>query len=229
MPPRAIALSLIALAASFGAGCSDSDEQPTAATAPERSSIRNERCLVRVHGRSENGADPIDQGDYAELAPTGNDTYDGGFQWIYSTPEELASATASIGSWIDAVGCTEVILNGFSNGGAAVGALHCSGETFGDRVVGVVIDDPVPDDAVEGCDPADPDVPVTLYWTGGLTQATAGTSCADIGFTCSGEEIIGIDAYAEALGTSVTESTHESHQWYRQAPENFEWPDAEAG
>ena len=82
--------------------------------------------------------------------------------------------------------------------------------------------------AVEGC-AGDPDVPVTLYWTGGLTQATAGTTCDDIGFTCSGDLIIGIDAYAEALDTSVTQSPHEEHEWYRQAPENFEWPDAEAG
>lgn len=229
MPVRAITVPLVALAALLGGACSGSDEEPTAATAPERSTVRNERCLVRVHGRSETGSEPVDHGDYAELAPTGNDTYDGGFQWIYATPEERASAAESIGSWIDAVGCTQVILNGFSNGGAAVGALHCSGETFDGRVVGVVIDDPVPDEAVEGCAPADPDVPVTLYWTGGLTQATAGTACDDIGFTCSGDLIIGIDAYAESLGTSVTQSTHEAHEWYRQAPETIEWPDAESG
>lgn len=205
----------------LAAACSGDDER-TAPTAPERAEVTAERCLVRVHGRSETGGDPIDRGDHAEILPTGNDTAGDGFQWRYGTDEEVAAVTTRIGDWIDAVGCEEVILNGFSNGGAAVGALHCRGETFGGRVIGVVIDDPVPDDAVADCSP-DPDVAVTLYWTGGLTEAVAGASCDEIGFTCAGDELLGIDAYAQALGVTVTPSPHEAHVWYRQAPENSAW------
>ncbi|NLV56538.1 MAG: hypothetical protein GXY13_13100 [Acidimicrobiales bacterium] len=214
------ALLLVAIVV---AACS-SDDGRTAPTIPERADVQAERCLVRVHGRSETGGAPVDRGDHAEVLPYGNDTAGDGFQWRYGTDDEVASATANIEGWIDAVGCEQVILNGFSNGAAAVGALHCRGETFDGRVVGVVIDDPVPDDAVSGCD-ADPSVAVTLYWTGGLTEAAAGVSCDEIGFTCAGEELLGIDAYAEALGVTVTPSPHDQHVWYRQAPENSVWPE----
>ena len=227
MASRAIVVLFAAVAALAGVSCSSDDERP-APTAPERSEVQAERCLVRLHGRSESGAEPVDAGDHAEVSPTGNDTAEGGFQWVYGTPDELAEATDRVESWLDAVGCREVILNGFSNGGGLLGALHCSGETFDGRVVGVVIDDPVPDDAVTDCG-ADPEVPVAVYWTGGLDRAVAGAACDDLGFTCAGERLLGIDAYAEALGSSVTASPHKAHEWYRQAPETTAWPDRDEG
>ncbi len=218
---------LLATVAALAAACS-SDEQPTAMTAPERSDVQAERCLVRLHGRSGEGAEPVEVGDHAEVSPTGNGTAEGGFQWLYGTDEDLAQASDRVEAWIDAVGCQEVILNGFSNGGGLLGALHCSGETFDGRVVGVVIDDPVPDEGVVGCD-ADPTIPVTVFWTGGLTEAVAGTSCDEIGFTCAGDVLLGIDDYAEALGSSVTASPHSDHQWNRQASETTAWSLEPAG
>lgn len=219
--------ALLTTFAAAAAGCS-SDEERTAPTAPERAEVQAERCLVRLHGRSGEGAEPVDAGDHAEVSPTGNGTAEGGFQWLYGTDEELAAASSRVEAWIDAVGCQEVILNGFSNGGGFLGALHCSGETFDGRVVGVVIDDPVPDQGVADC-AADPEIPVTVFWTGGLTEAVAGTSCAEIGYTCAGDDLLGIDAYAEALGSSVTASPHDEHVWNRQALETTAWSRAQEG
>jgi hypothetical protein len=62
-----------------------------------------------------------------------------------------------------------VVLSGFSNGASFVGKLVCSGETFGERLVGVVIDDPVPDLGVADCAP-NSTVKTAPYWTGELAQ-----------------------------------------------------------
>ena len=35
--------------------------------------------------------------------------------------------------------------------------------------------------------------------------------------------LIGIDAYAEALGTDVLSSPFDEHQWYLDAPELAQW------
>ena len=66
-------------------------------------------------------------------------------------------------------------------------------------------------------------VDVALYWTGALTIATAGTDCESISYTCEGERLIGIDAYADELGTVAQPSPHDEHVWYRDAPELTAW------
>lgn len=200
-------------------------EEPTAAptpTAPERSEVTAEACLVRIHGRSETGADPVARHGFAEVSPTGNSPAGEGHEWVYDTDESYREARDLVVDWIDAVSCDRVVLNGFSNGGGFVGALYCRGEDFGGRLVGVVIDDPVPDDAVEACQPAS-DVPVGIYWTGALTEAEAGVACDDIGYTCAGETLLGIDAYAAALDVDVQTSPNEDHVWFRDAPELQIW------
>jgi hypothetical protein len=102
--------------------------------------------------------------------------------------------------------------------------LYCQGETFDGRLVRVVIDDPVPDAAVQDCSP-DPTVRVTLYWTGALDeQAQPGWDCSEADWTCDGGTTIGIDAYATALGTDVQSSPFDDHQWYTDAPELTAWP-----
>lgn len=210
---------LVALLAACG------DDEPSAAptpTAPERSDVTSEACLVRIHGRSETGADPVARDGYAEVSPTGNGPAGEGHEWVYDTDETYEEARDLVVGWVDAVACERVVLNGFSNGGGFTGALLCRGEDFGGRLAGVVIDDPVPDDAVEDCDPA-PDVPVALYWTGALTEAEAGVACDDIGYTCAGETLLGIDAYAEALGVEAQASPNEEHVWFRDAPELPTW------
>lgn len=115
-----------------------------------------------------------------------------------------------------------MVLHGFSNGAAFTASLYCSGESFEGRLRGVVIDDPVTDEAVHDCDPP-AGVPAALYWTGSLTEAQPGVRCEDIGYTCSGEVILGIDAYATELGVEVQASPHTDHTAFPDAPELLEW------
>ena len=89
-------------------------------------------------------------------------------------------------------------------------------------VIGVVVDDPVVDTAVEGCDPAR-GVDITLYWTGALDNAEPGWECSENGWTCEGDITIGIEAYEDALGTRAKESPHDDHIQYRDAPELADW------
>jgi pimeloyl-ACP methyl ester carboxylesterase len=195
---------------------------------PERTALPAEplgdgSCVIWIHGRSDRGAAATVVDGRAEVSPDGNAVFGDGFEWRYGTPGELDEAAAIVEAALDAAGCDAAVLAGFSNGAAFVAALHCSGRTFDGRVTGVVVDDPVTDEAVVGCDPAD-GVPVAVYWTEALAgQSAPGTRCDDIGFTCSGDELIGIDAYAAALGVAPLASPFTEHRWHRDAPEIDEW------
>lgn len=201
--------------------CSD-DDTGTPGPDPSETEITADRCLVWLHGRSGTGAEPVEHPDHVELSPTGNDTADGGFQWLYDTDENFREATTRIEEWIDHVECTDVVVHGFSNGAAFASSLWCNGESFDGRLRGVVVDDPVTDEAVLDCAPP-ADVPAALYWTGALTEAQPGTPCADIGYTCSGDVVLGINNYAAELGVAVQPSPHSGHDAHREAPELLEW------
>jgi hypothetical protein len=183
-----------------------------------------EDCLVTLHGRSGDGAVPTHHADWAELAPGGNEAWAGGGRvWRYDTAEAMEEASGIVEEVVDAAGCERVAIHGFSNGAAFAGALACSGDTLGGRLVGVVVDDPVPDDSSPECAP-DPDVAIAVYWTGGLAEAEPGASCEDLGWTCAGgDRLVGIDAYAERLGAPVQRSPHRDHRAHRDAPEIAEW------
>lgn len=201
-----------------GASCaSEPAPEPAAETV-----VRADRCLVRVHGRSESGAASVLRDGYAEISPTGNDEAFGGYQWLYFPEDRYQQARHIIAEAIDAAECERVVLNGFSNGAAFVAKVLCRGETFGGRLVGVVIDDPVPDEGVVPCEPAS-GIDAALYWTGALTDADAGTDCDSIDFTCEGGRLIGIDAYADSLGVAIEQSVFDEHRWYRDAPELDAW------
>lgn len=226
MPPVGVRpgwalMAAVAMMATL-ASCSDDTATRSSGPDPEDTDLTADRCLVRLHGRSDTGADPVEHSDHVELSPTGNGRAGEGHQWLYDNVDHQSQATDRVEAWIDRVGCTDVVLYGFSNGAAFAGWLYCSGESFKGRLRGVVVDDPVTDEAVEGCEPPD-GVPVALYWTGALTEAQAGTACDDIGFTCYGDLILGTDAYAEALGATPQPSPHDSHLPYRDAPELLEW------
>ena len=192
-------------------------------SAPDSSSPvdRSGRCLVRLHGKGGAGAPDEVSGDTTVVAPSGNDEAGDGRQWLYF-PDDRYDESVTI---VDAAteGCEHVIIDGFSNGGAFAAKLYCRGETLEGRLVRVVVDDPVVDRGVLDCAP-DPSVEVTLYWTGALEpQAVPGWECSDGGWTCEGGTTIGIDAYAEALGTDVLSSPFDEHQWYLDAPELAQW------
>lgn len=202
-------------------GCSDGADTRSGPE-PSDTDVTAERCLVRMHGRSETGAEPVEHADHVELAPTGNDTSGEGHQWLYDTEEHRGQAMGRVEAWIDRVQCNDVVLYGFSNGAAFVASLYCRGESFDGRLRGVVIDDPVTDEAVVDCEPPE-GVPAALYWTASLTEAQPGVLCADIGYTCAGDLILGVDAYADELGVDVQASPHTDHTAFQDAPELLEW------
>lgn len=204
------------------AGCSSGDDEGGASEVPDDFSA--ERCLVRVHGRSDAGAAPKMVDGYAELAPDANEAFDGGGRvWVYDTEDSAAAARGQVVEVIDDAGCEQVVLHGFSNGAAFVASMVCGGETFDGRLVGAVVDDPVTDDASPDCAP-DPSVDVAVYWTGGLTEGVAGASCEELGWTCAGgDELIGIDEFAARLGAEVQESPYDEHRPYLDAPELTDW------
>ncbi len=181
------------------------------------------RCLVLLHGKGGTGSATTQDGDVTVLAPTGNSDGWGARQWLYFPDDEYDAARQIVADSVE--GCGQVIVNGFSNGASFAAAMYCRGETFDGRLVGVVVDDPVTDHAVDGCAP-DPSVTVTLYSTGALEEtAPAGWQCADGDWTCQGGETIGIEAYAAALGTEALPSPFTDHQWYVDAPETAAWPE----
>lgn len=202
--------------------CADSEGTANAGSVPAGFSA--DRCLVQVHGRSEQGAPPAMRDGYAVLRPDGNSanpTGDGRM-WTYDSPESYDDALRRVTEVVDDAGCRRVVLHGFSNGGGLLGAVICRGETLQGRLAGAIVDDPVPDDS-SPCMP-DPSVAVVVYWTGGLEEATAGASCEDLGWVCAGSGVlVGIEEYARRLGTQVTPSIHTEHLVYSNAPEINEW------
>lgn len=200
-------------------GCSSSE--PTAEIDVEPLGVSS--CVLYVHGRSDAGAAARVDGDRGELSPNGNVRYGDGFGWRYASEVDYADARAVIANVIEDSACADVAVSGFSNGAAFVAKLYCRGETFDGRVVGFVIDDPVPDTAVADCD-SDTSTEVALYWTGALDpDAQPGVECDALGWTCDGERLLGIEAYAAALGTQILGSPFEDHRWYREAPELDRW------
>ena len=169
---------VIAVAAVGVAGTTSSaDAAKSADTTPPSTDDASDpggRCIVRLHGKSGAGGESYEEDGVMNVLPDGNAEGWGGRQWMYFPEEKYLEARAIVADAIESSGCDNVIINGFSNGGAFAAKLYCRGETFDGRVVRFVVDDPVPDEGVLECTP-DPTVGVTLYWTGALAStATAG-------------------------------------------------------
>jgi hypothetical protein len=174
-----------------------------------------------LHGKGGDGAETALEDGVSVISPRGNAEGWGGRQWLYFPDGEYTAARQVVED--ATAGCGRVIIGGFSNGASFAAKLYCRGETFGGRLVRVVVDDPVVDAAVEGCSP-DPSVGVALYWTGALEeQAQPGWECAEADWTCEGGHTIGINAYAEALGTQPEPSPFRQHQSFVDAPELSDW------
>ena len=203
----------------FATSCSSPAPAETEAIRP----LGVERCVVWLHGKSERGRSSVVVRDVGEISPTGNGRAGDGHEWRYSPEAKYQEAVGIVADAVEGSGCRRIVISGFSNGGAFAGKLYCRGETFGGRLAGVVVDDPPPDTGTQECAP-DPDVEVALYWTGALDGvAEAGVDCGDIGYTCDGDNLVGIHAYAEALGTEILSSPFREHVWHREAPELDRW------
>jgi pimeloyl-ACP methyl ester carboxylesterase len=184
----------------------------------------NKKCVLSLHGKGAAGMPASTTGDIEYLRPGGNDTAWGGREWRYFPQGRYEELRGSLSAALDAAGCGRVIVQGFSNGAAAAAKLYCTGETFGGRVVGYIADDPVPDAGVVGCKPH-PGMHIRLYWTGALSAATDGWSCATQDWTCEGGQTIGIERYARELGTAAAPSIHSTHMEYTTPPEVAAWLD----
>lgn len=209
---------MVATSTVVACGSGDTEDRAT-----DAEPISAERCVVWLHGKSETGAAPVVVDGIGEVSPTGNGTVGGGNEWIYFPEERFDEAVGIVAGAVDENGCERIAVGGFSNGAAFAAALYCNGETFGDRLAGVVVDDPPPDEAVSGCAPAE-GVDVALYWTGALDEmAVAGADCEPIGWTCAGGRLLGLDAYAAELATEVLDSPESEHRWFRDAPQFDDW------
>jgi hypothetical protein len=205
---------------------------PTAAPAPPppappreevQSAPGGTRCLVRLHGKGGDGSGTSSRGGITVIQPAGNASGWGGRQWVYFPDATYRAARNGVAAAIDAEDCGQVIVYGFSNGAGFATKLYCRGETFGSRLVAVVVDDPVTDHGADACAPAR-GVRVTLYWTGALAgQAPAGWRCEDADWTCDGGTSVGIDAYQSNLGVTRKRSPNSGHQPYDDPPEINAW------
>ena len=216
-----IRLLVLALGAVLVTACSSGSD----ATGPTQPPPIGERCLVLLHGKGDRGeTTSVDSDGVVKIMPNGNQKDGSGRKWIYFPDAEYTAAVAGLRTAIDASQCKQIILGGFSNGAAFVAKIACQGETFADRVVGYVVDDPVPDSATDGC-ARDAAIPLSLVWTGGLADtAKPGWQCSDGGWICEGGTTIGIDAYAAALGVAVTPSALTKHEFWSENPALAAWP-----
>lgn len=212
-PLRVVSLLALPLAL-VACGSSSADDFPP---------VTADDCVLWLHGRSERGGPTMLVDGVAHIRPDGNDRAESGRQWQYAEPDDLADALGIVRDAVDATECQQVVVHGFSNGAAFAAKIYCSGDDFEGRLRGVVIDDPVTDASSAGCAPAD-DVAGVLYWTTALEAAGGpGAKCADIGSTCEGPIIVGIDAYSEALGLPALPSIHTDHVVYADPPEHVTW------
>lgn len=204
----------------------DEDATATRSDEPVVTTGVSTPCIVSLHGKGGDGAGASSANGVTLLSPRGNDEGWGGRQWNYLDADAYADAASVVANSIDDAGCSAVAVHGFSNGAAFAAKLFCQGETFGDRLVGVVIDDPVADSATANCEPG-ASVNGALYWTGALAAAApAGTNCGGIDWTCEGGVIVGIEAFAAAAGLDVMPSPFTDHRRFDDAPEPALWLDA---
>jgi pimeloyl-ACP methyl ester carboxylesterase len=194
-------------------------EQPASESA---SAAVDKRCVVMLHGKGQMAQNPRVAGDITYLRPGGNAEGWGGRQWLHFPDDRYREMRDMVAAEIQRAGCGQVIVQGFSSGAAAAAKLYCRGERFDGRVKGYIVDDPVPDHGVDNCTPPS-DVQVSVYWTGGLSNATDGWSCATQDWTCDGGQTIGIEKYAQALRTDIRRSVHSTHAEYASPPEQTAW------
>ncbi len=211
-------LAVMILAASCGSQGEDNASRPTTSFPPEFTSAL---CEIRIHGRTDQGAAPRRADGYVVVSPDANEAFEqGGRVWVYDSPGTFKAARARVETAIDEAGCSKAVLHGFSNGAAFAAKLACSGETFDGRLAGVVVDDPVTDNSSPDCEP-DGGVPIVVYWTGSLPDEG---SCQELGWTCAGgDELVGIEGFAERLGASVEASPESEHVIFDDPPEIRQW------
>lgn len=182
-----------------------------------------QKCIVFLHGKGGGAGGSWMNGDTRIINPGGNADGWGGKQWLYFPDSRYNEVVSIVQNAINSNSCGRVIVHGFSNGGAAAAKLYCRGETFGGKMIGYIIDDPVPDAGTNNClRPAN--IQRVLYWTGSLAStAYDGWNCSWGDWTCEGGYTIGIDKMQSNLGVTRKQSIYTTHDAYMNPPEYSSW------
>ena len=98
--------------------------------------------------------------------------------------------------------CGPTVVIGYSNGGGLAAKLFCNGETFGGRVWGSIVVDPVMDDGVRGCAPS-PLVRKVLFTHSDELKASAASanhSCSVTSWYCEDNRTMPVSEYETVIG-----------------------------
>jgi hypothetical protein len=165
------------------------------------------KCFVSLHGKGGDGG-PTWQQTWSStyivwnISPTGNG--DGGgwgpHHWEYASESNYLAARTIITNAINAETCGQVTLSGFSNGAAMAAKLYCRGETFSNKLVGYIVDDPVPDQVVDGCSPT-ASMPLILVQSDDMNAWIPTNGPCPGGWTCQGT-VYSRENYRSRIGAS---------------------------
>lgn len=161
------------------------------------------KCVVFLHGKGGSGQATTQQGDQTWIWPNGNADGWGGRQWLYATTTEYNQALTNITNSVNPQNCGQIVLAGGSNGAAMAAKMYCQGYNFGGKLVGVIPDDPVPDQGVDNCAPAQ-DVELQLVQSDEMNSWVGSSirTCASMGdWTCQGN-VLPRAIYASRIGAA---------------------------
>lgn len=157
---------------------------PNCTTPPSGPS--GKRCVINLHGKGGSGGATYTSGGITFISPTGNG--DGGgwgpAHWEYPSESNYQAALSIIVNAANSQSCGQIALIGFSNGAAMAAKMYCRGYTFNGKLLGVIVDDPVPDQTVASCSPGS-GVSLRLVQSNDMLWLTDGAACPG-GWTCQG-------------------------------------------
>lgn len=162
------------------------------------------RCRIELHGKGGGGSGTFPSGDVTVISPNGNAPGWGGLQWLYfpesGYAEIVSGNNPGLVNLVNTNQCGQVIVYGFSNGAAMAAKLYCRGETFGGKLVGVMVDDPVPDHGVDNCArPAG--VALKVYHSQQLADiVNSRNPCQSDDWTCEGGSTYSTAQYGSLIG-----------------------------
>ncbi len=155
------------------------------------------KCTVLLHGAGGGSIGSADWGRYNNQpvaliqprSPNGNFwLYDGPHNFQFdptsSADENYYNDTVtSINNAVNTEGCTgAILLMGQSNGGAMAAKMYCRGYDFNGRLTGLILDDPVPDQAVLNCNRQNLKYKIYLYSDGLTNEAN---QAGGVNYRCS--------------------------------------------
>lgn len=169
-------------------------------------------CSLNLHWASGGGQEDVaevNDGGYWQLWPSSPD----GMFWLYDGPHDFAddpdtgadeynALVEFLAEYLDSRSCGPTLVLGYSNGGGLAAKLLCSGEDFGGRVWGYIVDDPVMDAGVLDCEPS-PNVRHVLFThseelAGDAEEA--GGDCSVTGWYCQDNTTMTVAEYEAETG-----------------------------